>query len=147
MGCFSPVPGAPDLVDSLLRPVVEELAAAGAPFVGCLYGGVILTDEGPRILEYNCRFGDPEAQVILPRLDGDLLPALVAAASGDLGGATLSEGSDAAVAVGAGRGHVPGEGRQRHADRRNEDAKPTAHSSSCRHGPRTAAWSRTAAAS
>ena len=110
MGCFSPVPGAPDLVDSLLRPVVEELARRGAPFVGCLYGGAILTDEGPRILEYNCRFGDPEAQVILPRLDGDLLPALVAAASGDLGGVTLSEGSDAAVAVALAAGTYPEKG-------------------------------------
>ncbi len=99
MGCFSPVPGAPDLVDSLLRPLVEELARRGTPFVGCLYGGAILTDDGPRILEYNCRFGDPEAQVVLPGLDGDLLPALVAAASGDLDGVTLPEGSDAAVAV------------------------------------------------
>ena len=110
MGCFSPVPGAPDLVDSLLRPVVEELAGRGAPFVGCLYGGAILTEEGPRILEYNCRFGDPEAQVILPRLDGDLLPALVAAASGDLGGVTLSEGSDAAVAVALAAGTYPEKG-------------------------------------
>ena len=110
MGCFSPVPGAPDLVDSLLRPVVEELARRGAPFVGCLYGGAILTDEGPRILEYNCRFGDPEAQVILPRLDGDLLPALVAAASGDLGGVTLPEGSDAAVAVALAAGTYPEKG-------------------------------------
>ena len=110
MGCFSPVPGAPDLVDSLLRPVVEELARRGAPFVGCLYGGAILTDEGPRILEYNCRFGDPEAQVILPRLDGDILPALVAAASGDLGGVTLSEGSDAAVAVALAAGTYPEKG-------------------------------------
>jgi phosphoribosylamine---glycine ligase len=110
MGCFSPVPGAPDLVDSLLRPVVEELARRGAPFVGCLYGGAILTDEGPRILEYNCRFGDPEAQVILPRLDGDLLPALVAAASGDLDGVTLPEGSDAAVAVALAAGTYPEKG-------------------------------------
>jgi phosphoribosylamine--glycine ligase len=110
MGCFSPVPAAPDLVDSLLRPVVEELARRGIPFVGCLYGGAILTDDGPRILEYNCRFGDPEAQVILPRLDGDLLPALVAAASGDLDGVTLPEGSDAAVAVALAAGTYPEKG-------------------------------------
>ena len=86
MGCFSPVPDAPQLVDELLRPVVEELARRGAPFVGCLYGGVILTEDGPRVLEFNCRFGDPEAQVIFPRIEGDLLPALAAAAAGDLEG-------------------------------------------------------------
>jgi phosphoribosylamine--glycine ligase len=110
MGCFSPVLGAPDLVDSLLRPVVEELARRGTPFVGCLYGGAILTEDGPRILEYNCRFGDPEAQVILPRLDGDLLPALLAAASGDLDGVTLPAGSDAAVAVALAAGTYPEKG-------------------------------------
>ena len=50
------------LVDSLHRPVVEELARRGAPFVGCLYAGAMLTDDGPRVLEFNCRFGDPETQ-------------------------------------------------------------------------------------
>jgi phosphoribosylamine--glycine ligase len=107
MGCFSPVPAAPELVDSLLRPIVEELARRGTPFVGCLYGGAILTDDGPRILEYNCRFGDPEAQVLLPRLEGDLLPALAAAAGGDLSGVALAEGGDAAVAVAMAAGTYP----------------------------------------
>jgi phosphoribosylamine--glycine ligase len=99
MGCFSPVPDAPELVDTLLRPVVEELAERGTPFIGCLYGGIILTDDGPRILEFNCRFGDPETQVLMPRIDGDLLPALAAAAAGGLEGVSLPERDTAAVAV------------------------------------------------
>jgi len=108
MGCFSPVPDAPDLVDSLLRPVVEELSRRGAPFVGCLYGGIILTEDGPRILEFNCRFGDPEAQVLMPRIEGDLLPALAAAARGDLAGVSLPEADAAAVAVSMASRAYPG---------------------------------------
>jgi phosphoribosylamine---glycine ligase len=107
MGCFSPVPDAPDLVDALLRPVVDELARRGTPFIGCLYGGVILTEDGPRILEFNCRFGDPETQVLMPRIDGDLLPALAAAAAGDLEGASLPEANTAAVAVAMAAGSYP----------------------------------------
>jgi phosphoribosylamine--glycine ligase len=110
MGCFSPVPEAPELVDSLLRPVVEELARRGSPFIGCLYGGIILTEGGPRVLEFNCRFGDPETQVIMPRLAGDLLPALAAAARGDLDGASLGETGDAAVAVAMAAGTYPESG-------------------------------------
>ena len=110
MGCFSPVPDAPELVDTLLRPVVEELARRGMPFIGCLYGGAILTDDGPRILEFNCRFGDPETQVLMPRIDADLLPALAAAAAGDLGGVNLPEGDGAAVAVALAAGSYPESG-------------------------------------
>jgi len=89
MGSYSPVADAPPLeevVDEIHRPVVEELARRDTPFVGCLYAGLMLTQDGPRVLEFNCRFGDPETQVLLPRLDGDLLPALAAAVAGDLAG-------------------------------------------------------------
>src|SRR5262245_32324722 len=110
MGCFSPVPEAPELVESLLRPVVEELTRRGSPFIGCLYGGIILTDEGPRVLEFNCRFGDPETQVMMPRLGGDLLPALDAAARGDLDGVSLGETGEAAVAVAMAAGTYPESG-------------------------------------
>ena len=104
MGSYSPVPRLADadveeLVETVHRPVIEELAARGTPFVGCLYAGLMLTDDGPRVLEFNCRFGDPETQSILPRLESDLLQALVAAASGDLEGVELETGPQTAVTV------------------------------------------------
>jgi phosphoribosylamine--glycine ligase len=77
MGSYSPVPElaegqVADLIDAVHRPVVEELAKRGTPFIGCLYAGLMLTAEGPRVLEFNCRFGDPETQTIVPRIEGDL---------------------------------------------------------------------------
>ena len=71
-----------ELVETIHKPVIEELARRGTPFIGCLYAGLMLTADGPKVLEFNCRFGDPETQVILPRLDGDLAEALRAAARG-----------------------------------------------------------------
>jgi phosphoribosylamine--glycine ligase len=103
MGAYSPVP-LPDLeldelVESVHTPVLRELARRDAPFTGLLYAGLMLTEDGPRVLEFNCRFGDPETQAILPRLDGDLLGALAAAAAGDLGSAALNARDEAAVVV------------------------------------------------
>jgi phosphoribosylamine--glycine ligase len=115
MGSYSPVPELPEgrvaeLVDTIHRPVVEELAARGTPFIGCLYGGLMLTADGPRVLEFNCRFGDPETQVILPRVEGDLATALAAAASGDLSEVELGLSETAAVTVALAAGSYP-EGR------------------------------------
>jgi phosphoribosylamine--glycine ligase len=115
MGSFSPAPGlGPAEVEELLelvhRPVLEELARRGTPFVGLLYAGLMLTAEGPRVLEFNCRFGDPETQSILPRLQGDLLSALAAAASGDLDGVELGADGDAAVTVTIAGGAYPAAG-------------------------------------
>ena len=78
MGAYSPVEGADDaLVEDVrvrvLQPVVEELARRGTPFHGVLYAGLMLTDEGPKVLEFNVRFGDPETQVVLERLQSDIL--------------------------------------------------------------------------
>jgi phosphoribosylamine--glycine ligase len=89
MGSYSPVPGfglpeIDELLETVHRPVLAELAARGTPFVGLLYAGLMLTDAGARVLEFNCRFGDPETQSILPRLEGDLLGALWEVATGDL---------------------------------------------------------------
>lgn len=72
------------IVERCMRPVVDLLAARGTPFRGALYAGIMLTEEGPRVLEFNARFGDPETQAILPLLRGDLLPALYACATGTL---------------------------------------------------------------
>jgi phosphoribosylamine---glycine ligase len=112
MGSFSPVPGfgaaeVEELVDRIHAPVLEQLARRGAPFAGVLYAGLMLTSDGPRVLEFNCRFGDPETQSLLPRLDGDLLAALDAAARGDLRGIELEAGPRAAVTVVVAGGEYP----------------------------------------
>jgi phosphoribosylamine--glycine ligase len=102
MGAFSPAlerEESLELVARIHQPVVDELARRGTPFVGCLFAGLMLTADGPRVLEFNARFGDPETQVLLPRLEGDLLEALAAAAGGESDGVVLSERADAAVTV------------------------------------------------
>jgi phosphoribosylamine--glycine ligase len=103
MGAFSPVPAFGD-VEELVRivhqPVVDELARRGVPFVGCLFAGLIVTESGPKVLEFNARFGDPETQVLMPRAGFDLLQLLAAAARGGLGEeADLAMGDEAAVTV------------------------------------------------
>jgi len=89
MGAYSPLPDLPDaaateLVTAIHEPILAELARRGRPFRGALYAGLILTADGPVLLECNARFGDPETQVILPRLAVALGPLLLAAARGDL---------------------------------------------------------------
>lgn len=117
MGSFAPVPGfgeseIEELVDLACRPILAELAARGYPFIGTLFAGLMLTPDGPRVLEYNCRFGDPETQSLLPLLDGDLLAALAAAAAGDLSGIRLARSSRAAVTVVLAAGDYPASGDQ-----------------------------------
>ena len=114
MGSYSPVPWlgeseVDELVDTIHRPVLAELAQRGTPFTGLLYAGLMLTDDGPRVLEFNCRFGDPETQSILPRLEGDLLEALSSAAAGALGH-ELSVDGGAAVTVVLAAGDYPERG-------------------------------------
>ena len=89
MGAVSPPPGFPQAaqeaaMDLFVRPALREMAARGTPFRGVLFAGLMLTADGPRLIEYNVRLGDPEAQVILPRLQSDLLTALLAACDGGL---------------------------------------------------------------
>jgi phosphoribosylamine--glycine ligase len=104
MGSYAPVPGldernVEELVATVHRPVLEELQERGAPFVGVLFAGLMLTPEGPRVLEFNCRFGDPETQSILPLLHDDLTEVLTAAAVGELHGVGITASSGAAVSV------------------------------------------------
>lgn len=73
-----------EVMERIIRPTVAAMAAEGCPFKGVLYAGIMLTAEGPKLLEYNVRFGDPECQVLMMRLKSDLLPALIAAADGVL---------------------------------------------------------------
>ena len=89
MGVYAPPPDIDaDLVEritrTVLQPTVEGMAARGTPYVGVLYAGVMLTDKGPQVLEFNCRFGDPETQAILPLLDGDLVEIMLACIDGRL---------------------------------------------------------------
>jgi phosphoribosylamine--glycine ligase len=104
MGAHSPVPAltaadAAELAAEVHEPVLAELARRDAPFIGLLYAGLILTADGPRVLEFNCRFGDPETQVIVPRVEGDFLGALASAAAGSLADVALSTNDDAAVTI------------------------------------------------
>ncbi|HYG69362.1 MAG TPA: phosphoribosylamine--glycine ligase, partial [Anaeromyxobacteraceae bacterium] len=114
MGAFSPPPTvdaalAAELERTVLLPAIRELARRGTPFRGALYAGVMLTPEGPRVLEFNARLGDPETQPILMRVAGDLVPALLAAANGDLSGVTLGFDARAAVGVVLAAENYPGE--------------------------------------
>lgn len=89
MGAFAPVPGIDanhqaELAQTFLQVAIEGMAAEGTPYVGVLYAGVMLTAAGPKLIEYNCRFGDPECQVVLPLVDTDVLLVLDAAANGRL---------------------------------------------------------------
>lgn len=104
MGSVSPVADIPDeladrLVDRVHRPVVAEMARRGVPFTGVLYAGIMMTPEGPRVLEFNARFGDPETQALLPRIDEDLVALLSAAADGAIEDRPVRVGAGAAVAV------------------------------------------------
>jgi phosphoribosylamine--glycine ligase len=115
MGSLAPVPDLDDaglarIVDVSVRPVLAELARRGSPFVGTLFVGLMLTADGPRVLEYNCRFGDPETQSVLPLVEGDLLGALAAAAGGSLAGVSLGRVDGAAVTVVIAAGAYPAAG-------------------------------------
>ncbi|MDH4103789.1 MAG: phosphoribosylamine--glycine ligase, partial [Thermoleophilia bacterium] len=104
MGAYAPVPGigpaeVDELVSASIRPVLAELDRRRTPFIGLLYAGLMLTPGGPHVLEFNCRFGDPETQAVLPLLEGDLLEVLAAASSGELAGMAMEASADSAVTV------------------------------------------------
>ena len=115
MGAYASVLGvgaseARALVEAVHMPVLAELASRGAPFVGLLYAGLMLTSAGPRVLEFNCRFGDPETQAVVPLFEGDLLEVLAASARGDVSGMELDWVPDAAVTVVVAAEKYPAEG-------------------------------------
>lgn len=113
MGAYSPAPAVtPDMLavvqSQILRPVVEELSRRGIVYKGVLYAGLMLTKSGPKVLEFNCRFGDPETQAILPRLASPLLPALRACRDGALDASLVSWDPRPAVCVVMVSGGYPG---------------------------------------
>jgi phosphoribosylamine--glycine ligase len=120
MGAYSPLPDLPDadverIVETVHQPVLAEMARRGTPFCGFLYAGLMLTVGGPALLETNVRMGDPETQAILPRLDADLAPLLLAAARGTLppdAPARLPARDEAAVTIVLAAEGYPGDPRR-----------------------------------
>ena len=104
MGAYSPAPILPaerydEIIELVIRPVMRTLEARGCPFSGVLYAGLMMTSEGPKVLEFNVRFGDPECQPLLMRLEGDLLDVMLACAEGRLHEASLSYTEETALCV------------------------------------------------
>ena len=104
MGAYSPAPCMTAeihqrVMEEIIRPTVRAMAAEGSPFRGVLFAGLMLTPNGPKLIEYNCRFGDPECQVLMMRLKSDLLPALIATADGALAHLDLRWHDEAALTV------------------------------------------------
>jgi len=112
MGAYSPVPQLekwlPEINERVLRPVAEGLAEEGTPFSGILYAGLMITKDGPKVIEFNVRFGDPEAQVILPRLENDLAEIFLAVSEKRLHEVKLSWKTGASVCVIAAAPGYPG---------------------------------------
>ncbi|MEW5807171.1 MAG: phosphoribosylamine--glycine ligase [Acidobacteriota bacterium] len=113
MGSYSPSahlsPGEHrKILDEIVEPTITGMMEDGRRFKGILYCGLMLTDKGPRVLEYNVRFGDPEAQVILPRMESDLVPLLLACAGGSLKGMDIKWSDGASVCVVMASGGYPG---------------------------------------
>jgi phosphoribosylamine--glycine ligase len=104
MGAFSPSPLVDDalqarIMDDIVNPVLRGMQAEGHEYRGFLYAGLMLTCNGPRVIEFNVRFGDPEAQVVLPLLEGAIVPVLAAAADGNLGDRAVARSADSCVGV------------------------------------------------
>lgn len=127
MGCYSPAPVVtPEIeariLDDIIRPTIVAMRRRGTPFRGVLYAGLMITSEGPRLLEYNVRFGDPECQVLLARLEDDLLPALMATRDGTLESVALKWREDSALTVVMATRGYPGTYPQATPIRRLDDA-------------------------
>ena len=113
MGAYSPAAWLPDsMAAAICRDVTEAtlraMAAEGAPFTGVLFPGIMVTADGPNVLEFNSRFGDPETEVLLPRLDSDLLEIILATATGTLDRIDVRWSDDVAVTVMLASGGYPG---------------------------------------
>jgi phosphoribosylamine--glycine ligase len=104
MGAYSPAPVMTEamgarVMEEMIKPTLRALSAMGSPYKGVLYAGVMVTKDGPKLVEYNARFGDPECQVLMLRMMSDVLPALIACADGQLKNFSLRWFDDAALTV------------------------------------------------
>jgi phosphoribosylamine--glycine ligase len=113
MGAYSPAPVIDDslfkkVIETIIRPTIEALGKEDIVYKGVLYAGLMITEDGPKVLEYNVRFGDPETQVILPRMKSDLAQLLLATAQNELEGKTVEWDSDECVCVVLASGGYPG---------------------------------------
>ena len=113
MGSYSPVPACPaelldQIVEEVIEPMVAEMECSETPFIGALYAGLALTDKGPKVIEFNARFGDPETQALIPRLESDLAEVCMACATGDLSGMKLQWSSEPCVSLVLASGGYPG---------------------------------------
>ncbi len=113
MGAYGPAPMVtPKLLNQIesliLQPTIDGMAAEGAPYKGLLYVGIIQTDDGPKVMEYNCRFGDPETQAVLPLLDGDLAEIMLACSTGTLDQVAVRSLNRFALCVVIASGGYPG---------------------------------------
>ncbi|MCX6375269.1 MAG: phosphoribosylamine--glycine ligase [Armatimonadetes bacterium] len=113
MGCYSPVPVVPpamydQVLETIIRPAVAAMKAEGRPYTGVLYTGIMLTKNGPKVIEFNARFGDPETQVALPLLETDLIDVIQASLSGSLDGLETKCYNRCAVCVVVASGGYPG---------------------------------------
>jgi phosphoribosylamine--glycine ligase len=104
MGAFAPAPIVDgslltEICRDIVEPTLKGMQEEGTPYRGVLYCGLMITDDGPKVVEYNCRLGDPEAQVVLPLVESDLVEVFLNVAKGDLGGGNLRTSSGAAACV------------------------------------------------
>jgi len=117
MGAYAPAPVVTGellkrIQDTILQPMIDGLRNDGVLYQGCLYAGLMITADGPKVIEFNARFGDPETQVVLPLLDGDLAPILEACIDGTLHRQEVKWKEEAAVCVVVAAGGYPGEYRR-----------------------------------
>ena len=119
MGTYAPAPVmTPEMtaraVEEILKPTIEAMAKEGRPYHGCLYAGLMITSEGPKVVEFNARFGDPETQVVLPLLDGNLAEIMCACCEGRLADVPIAWKDGAAVCVVLAAGGYPGQYEKGH---------------------------------
>ena len=113
MGSYSPPPFfnavlAENVAENIMKPTVKAMNSEGRPYKGTLYGGLMITSDGPKVLEFNARFGDPETQVVLPRLKTDLIDIMIAVIENRLDSVNIEWSNDACIGVVAASGGYPG---------------------------------------